>query len=76
MPLAGPGTLGMAHLPPGAQVRHQLLLEHPTRLDEETAIDRFVRYLHVWIVRILPLQPARNLLRRPLQRQLLRDAPA
>src|SRR6476620_9525440 len=75
MPPAGLRALSEAHLPPGAQMSHKLLLEHPARLDEETAIDRFVGYPHVWIVRILPLQPTRNLLRRPLQRQLLRHPP-
>ncbi|WP_395396518.1 hypothetical protein WBP07_21570 (plasmid) [Novosphingobium sp. BL-8A] len=66
---------GLAHLAPGAQMRGQFLLEHPARLDEEAAMDRFVGYPHIWIVRILSLQPTRNLLWRPLQRQLLRHAP-
>src|SRR5262245_35197918 len=45
-------------------------------LDKETPIDRFVRYLHAWGGRELPLQPARDLLRRPLEHELLRDAPS
>jgi hypothetical protein len=40
------------------------------------AIDRFVRYLHVLVGWELLLQPAGDLLRRPLQRELLRHAPS
>ena len=77
LPLSSLGlcALGKAHLPPGAQMGCQLLLEHTARLDKETAIDRFMRYPHVWIVRIMP-QPACYLLRRPLQRELLRHPPS
>ena len=67
---------GLAHLAPGAQMRCQLLLEHPARLDEEAAIDSFVRYPHAWIARVLSPQPARYLLGRPLLCQLLRHAPS
>ena len=35
-------TLGLAHLPRGAQVRHQLLFQHTTCLNEEASVDRFV----------------------------------
>ncbi len=63
-----PSTLGVvafgeAHLTSGAQVRRQLLFQHAAGLNEETAIDRFVRYLHVLAGRELPLQPARDLIR-------------
>jgi hypothetical protein len=58
------------------QVHHQLLLQHAACLNKQTPIDRFVRYLHALVGRELPLQPARDLLRRPLERELLRDAPA
>ena len=37
-------ALGKAHLPPGAQMGCQFLLEHTARLDKETEIDRFMRY--------------------------------
>ena len=36
-------AFGLAHLPRGTQMRRQLLLQHATRLNEEAAIDRFVR---------------------------------
>ena len=57
-------------------VPRQLLLQHAAGLDEEAAIDRFVRYLHVLLGWKLLLQPAGDLLRRPLQRELLRHAPS
>ena len=69
-------ALGLAHLPRCSQVRHQLLLQHAACLNKETPIDRFVRYLHASAGRELPLKPARDLLRRPLERELLRDAPS
>src|SRR5262249_57514640 len=72
----GGAAFGLAHLPRCTQVRHQRLLQHAACLDKETAIDRFVRYLHAWVGRELPLQPARDLLRRPLEHELLRDAPS
>ena len=48
-------AFGLAHLPRCTQVRHQLLLQHATRLNEEAAVDRFVRYLHVLVGRELLL---------------------
>src|SRR5262249_1555631 len=64
-------------LPPrGTQPPRQLLLQHGAGLDEEAAIDRFVRYLHVLVGWELLLQPAGDLLRRPLQRELLSHAPS
>ena len=69
-------TLGLAHLPRFTQVCHQLLLQHAAGLNKETAIDRFVGYLHALVGWELPLQPARDLLRRPLERELPRDTPS
>ena len=57
-------------------MRRQLLLQHTAGLNEETAIDRFVRYLHALVGWELLLQPAGDLFRRPLQRELLRHAPS
>jgi len=59
-----------------AQMRHRLLLQHAAGLNKETWIDRFVRYLYAVVGSELPLQPAGDLLRRPLKCQLLRDAPS
>src|SRR5262249_32763973 len=73
--LAG-AAFGLAHLPRCTQVRHQRLLQHAACLDKETPIDRFVRYLHAWVGRELPLQPARDLLSGPREREFLRDAPS
>ena len=69
-------SLGLTHLPRRPQMRHQLLLQHAAGLNKETSIDRFVRNLHALVGRELPLQPAGDLLRRPLQCELLRDAPS
>ena len=72
----GVATLGLTHLPRRPQMRHQLLLQHAAGLNKETSIDRFVRYLHALVGSELPLQPAGDLLRRPLQCELLCDAPS
>ena len=69
-------ALGVTHPPRSTQLRRQLLLQHAAGLDEEAAIDRFVRYLHVLAGWELLLQPAGDLLRRPLQLELLRHAPS
>src|SRR5215467_6392582 len=69
-------ALGATHPPRSTQIRRQLLLQHTAGLNEETAIDRFVRYLHVLVGWELLLQPAGDLFRRPLQRELLRHAPS
>src|SRR5262249_13958554 len=69
-------ALGATHPPRSTQMRRQLLLQHTAGLNEETAIDRFVRYLHVLVGWELLLQPAGDLFRRPLQRELLRPAPS
>src|SRR5262249_47377504 len=72
----GGAAFGLAHLPRCTQLRHQRLLQHAACLDKETPIDRFVRYLHAWGGRELPLQPARDVLRRPREHELLPDAPS
>src|ERR1700688_443135 len=59
-------ALGATHPPCSTQMCRQLLLQDAAGLDEEAAIDRFVRYLHIWVARELLLQPAGDLLRRPL----------
>ncbi len=69
-------ALGATHPPRSTQLCGQFLLQHAAGLNEEAAIDRFVRYLHVLVGWELLLQPARDLLRRPLQRELLRHAPS
>src|SRR6516164_2569650 len=42
-------ALGVTHPPRSTQLCRQLLLQHAAGLDEEAAIDRFVRYLHVLV---------------------------
>ena len=70
-------AFGVTHLPRlYATVPISSLLQHAARLNKETAIDRFVGYPHVSVGRELLLQPARDLLWRPLQRKLLRHAPS
>src|SRR6516165_9900003 len=56
-------ALGVTHPPRSTQLCRQLLLQHAAGLDEEAAIDRFVRYLHVLVGWKLLLQPAGDLLR-------------
>src|SRR6516165_6575080 len=51
----------------------ELFFQHTTRLDEQTPIDRLVRHAQALVVRILGLQPPRDLLGRPFQTQLTRD---
>ena len=54
-------ALGVTHPPRSTQLRRQLLFQHAAGLDEEAAIDRFVRYLHVLVGWELLLQPAGDL---------------
>src|SRR5262245_64186196 len=68
-------ALGATHPPRSTQMRRQLLLQHTAGLNEETAIDRFVRYLHVLVGWELLLQRAGDLLRRALQSVRLSHVP-
>lgn len=51
---------------PAAQMRHQLLLQDPARLDEQALVDCLVRHL-MRLVRVGALQPPGDLLGRPLR---------
>ena len=53
-----------------AQLRLQRLFEHAAALDEQAQVDRFVRHVHRRIIRIRQTEPAGDLLRRPLEREL------
>src|SRR6516162_3124601 len=66
----------IAHASPGPKMPHQFFLEHPTGLDKQTAIDGFVGHSQSFIVREFSLQPSRDLLGRPIQRQLLGNTPS
>lgn len=59
-----------------AEVSEQRLLQHASALHEQAQVDRLMRHLHIWILGIGPLKPARDLLWRPIGFQLLRDAGA
>src|SRR6476646_3458368 len=48
----------------------EFFFQHPTRLNEDASIDGLVRHLQALIVQIGPLEPAGDLFRRPVQRQL------
>ena len=61
------------HRPTPAQVRDQLVLERTAGLHVQRAVDGFVRDVHTRIVRIVALEPSRDLLRRPLELELRRD---
>ncbi len=56
-----------------AKVRRELLFQHSARLDKQAFVDRLMRHPHTLIVAKLSCKPAGDLLRGPLQTQLLRD---
>ena len=53
------------------ELLEQATFKDAATLHEQTAVDRFGRHLHVRIARKGASEPARNLLRRPLLRELL-----
>jgi len=50
---------------------NERLLQNATGLDEQASVDRFMRRACALVVGMLTLQPARDLLRRPLAFELL-----
>lgn len=54
---------------------YQFFLEHPSGLNEHAAVDRFVGNTHGSLIWKFPLEPARSLFGRPIQRQFARDNP-
>ena len=73
--LALPKSLATFRRAASTKMRHQFLLQHSTGLYEEAAIDRLVRHLHALSIGVFSSQPSSDLLRRPLQRQLLSHKP-
>src|SRR5262249_48628869 len=67
-------ALWVTHPPRSTQLRRQLLLQQAAGRVEGFGIDRLVRYRHVLVGGNLLLHPAGDLLRRPLQLELLRPA--
>jgi hypothetical protein len=68
--LAGGGrAFTAAHAAAGPQMRDELALEHPARLDVEAAIDRLMRNAHGHIVGVFRDEPARDLCGRPILAQ-------
>ena len=55
------------------QMPHQLLFQRSARLNEQAAINRFVRHAQALVVRVCCLQPSGNLLRRPVLHQFTRN---
>jgi hypothetical protein len=55
------------------QVQDELSLQRSSRLNEQRPVDRLVRHPHSLIGRKLGLQPAGDLLWRPVSRELGRD---
>ena len=75
--LAQPKTLfgGMSGPPDRAgtaQAVLQFLLQNPTGLNIEAAVDRYVGHAVLLFVRVLPFEPTGDLFRRPLQTALSR----
>lgn len=56
--------------PLGPSVLLELFFQPPTRLNEEASRDGLVRHLQALIIQVGPLEPAGDLFRRPVQRQL------
>src|SRR5665213_377848 len=71
-PLLHAGMPRAADCSPGSKMLEQFLLQHPTGLDEQAAVDRLVRHLIVRLPRVGALEPASDLLRRPFSLQLHR----
>src|SRR5262245_52329371 len=67
------GVPRAANLPLGAQVFHQLFFQRSTGLNEQAAIDRFVRNAQALVVGIFHLEPSRYLLGRPVLHQFTRN---
>ncbi len=70
------GVLRAADPPLGAKVLNQLLFQRSARLNEQAAINRFVRHAQALVVRIGLFQPSGNLLRRPVLHQFTRNESA
>jgi len=70
------GVPRAADPPLGAKVLNQLLFQRSARLNEQAAINRFVRHAQVLVVRIGLFQPSGNLLRRPVLHQFTRNESA
>src|SRR5688572_2548477 len=67
------GATGAAHRGRSAQLVQERPLEEAAALDEEAAIDGFMRHVHVRIAWKRLAKPVGDLLWRPLQGELLRD---
>jgi len=61
------------HAPLRSQMVHQLFFQYATRLNEQAAVNGFVRHAHALVVGIPILQPPGNLFRRPVQNQFTRN---
>jgi hypothetical protein len=68
-----PGVPRAADPPLGTQVLHQLFFQHSAGLNEQAAVNRFVRHAQALVFRVVLLQPSGNLLRRPFLHQFTRN---
>ena len=74
--LPGMGTLRAprpADHPRAPQMTDQLAFQSAPGLDEQGQVDRLVRHPHSVIVREQVFQPARDLFRRPIRREPVRN---
>src|SRR5258708_20089681 len=60
-----------ANSPLEPKMLNQLFFQHSTRLNEQTAVNCFVRHAHARVLGILTLQPSGNLFRRPVQDEFI-----
>src|SRR6202790_1999006 len=67
------GVPRAADPPLRSQMPNQFLFQHSTRLNEQAAINGFVRHAEALVVGMLALQPSGNLLRRPVLHQFTRN---
>ena len=69
----GERALGAPDRLEAPQMGDQLAPQRPARLDEEREVDRLVGDVHVGVIRVLHLEPPRDLLRRPVLGELGSD---
>ena len=67
------GVPRAADVPLRSQMPNQLLFQRSARLQEQAAVNSFVRRVQALIVRVGLLQPSGNLLRRPVPHQFTRN---
>ena len=63
---SGPSVHGATDESLGAQMQNELLFQHSSSLNKQTAVEGLVGHVHALVAGIASLQPTGNLLRRPI----------